>query len=610
MTRQNKTDNPFELTPGTILSNVTLDFPGQTDPSQRRQYYCKIIESLTGEGSYGFSYKGEVEGLSEKMFVFIKTPKIERDEPAFETHQRIGKIYTSFLLEYQTRYILQNIPSGGVTRIIGFGSHEIFVGDERLPVLLPVLVQEFIDGTPLETHFCEKSEAQGIVFRGIKNPKDWFDVARKIVKVVARVHNQQIVHGDIGPRNILMKDNDPILVDFGQSFSLNSQHRQDKLSSKNAYRAPECATGTIAWDTPADIYALGGVLYFLATGTHPFSCSPSESVESVKKTILDGVKKENPELLRQNEGIVKIIDKCMRPDPNDRYKLCEQILVALESFNQTLPVQKVISCVATVENANGEQEQINIPTNFNDDFFHAILAQNIRLLGNTADAMTRHHHEIFGDREEIIDSLIRYLSVLGKGDQYFTVTLPEYWLPNNLGINGRFLTMNKVMASRGVIIRRVFLLTKQDRENEETMQIIRAHLAANEDAKRAGIDVISKEIIEKPYDARSISLEKIRQYYTGFYEVTEEERIAYKKEGHHVALWQKTNGQMMSIIFFSSPTNSDMKGEQVLKVRFSSATAQRGTRDQIANMIRLSKPLEDYFKENSKPEPTEKKRNI
>jgi len=86
--------------------------------------------------------------------------------------------------------------------------------------------------------------------------------------------------------------------------------------------------------------------------------------------------------------------------------------------------------------------------------------------------MTRGLFHVAGDHNAIITSLSQALAVLRRGELYLTVTVPSFWRPDHIGIMGRFYTMNLEIAKRGVRIRRVFILTKDDEKGQYFKAII------------------------------------------------------------------------------------------------------------------------------------------
>jgi AAA ATPase domain/Protein kinase domain len=101
-------------------------------------------------------------------------------------------------------------------------------------------------------------------------------LAAALARAVAEMHHRGVMHGDITPANIVLSDDGrPCLVDFALASSFAEIRpeftHQAEITGTLAYLAPE-ATGRTgrAVDQRADLYALGAVLYELASGGPPF----------------------------------------------------------------------------------------------------------------------------------------------------------------------------------------------------------------------------------------------------------------------------------------------------------------------------------------------------
>jgi tetratricopeptide (TPR) repeat protein len=100
---------------------------------------------------------------------------------------------------------------------------------------------------------------------------------RGLCSALAYLHGEGIVHRDLKPDNVMIRDDGtPVLVDFGLVAGHGGATGRESLEFAGAlegsfsYMAPEQGTGQLL-DARADLYALGCILYEIATGTLPFS---------------------------------------------------------------------------------------------------------------------------------------------------------------------------------------------------------------------------------------------------------------------------------------------------------------------------------------------------
>jgi serine/threonine-protein kinase len=96
---------------------------------------------------------------------------------------------------------------------------------------------------------------------------------RQLLDALAYLHASGVVHRDLKPSNVLVtRDGTLKLLDFGIALEVDSRMSaldEGALLGTPAYMAPEQVTGAQA--TPAsDVYALGGLLYYLVSGRFPF----------------------------------------------------------------------------------------------------------------------------------------------------------------------------------------------------------------------------------------------------------------------------------------------------------------------------------------------------
>ena len=124
------------------------------------------------------------------------------------------------------------------------------------------IVMELIEGITLKK-YIERRKKLGI--------RESIEVSMQVSRGLQAAHSEHIIHRDIKPQNILISDNgDFKLGDFGISRTM--EKTTGGMSKKGTYKymAPEVFRGE-DYDSTADIYSLGIVLYMLLNGNRtPF----------------------------------------------------------------------------------------------------------------------------------------------------------------------------------------------------------------------------------------------------------------------------------------------------------------------------------------------------
>ncbi|MET9083659.1 serine/threonine-protein kinase [Streptomyces sp. NPDC004237] len=96
-------------------------------------------------------------------------------------------------------------------------------------------------------------------------------LAAGLAEALAAIHQAGLTHRDVKPANILITDDGPRIIDFGiaRADTAASLTTAGAILGTPAYMSPEQASG--ATTGPAgDVFSLGSVLYYAATGTGPF----------------------------------------------------------------------------------------------------------------------------------------------------------------------------------------------------------------------------------------------------------------------------------------------------------------------------------------------------
>ncbi|MBK4208277.1 Stk1 family PASTA domain-containing Ser/Thr kinase [Bacillus licheniformis] len=178
------------------------------------------------------------------------------------------------------------------------------------------IVMEYVEGMTLKEYINRT---------GPLHPKEAVQIMEQIVSAIAHAHDNQIVHRDIKPHNILIDHMGHIKVtDFGIAMALSSTtitHTNSVLGSVH-YLSPEQARGGLS-TKKSDIYSLGIVLFELLTARMPFE---GESAVSI---ALKHLQSETPSVKRWNpavpQSIENVVLKAMAKDPFHRYEAAEEM---------------------------------------------------------------------------------------------------------------------------------------------------------------------------------------------------------------------------------------------------------------------------------------------
>ncbi|MEV5932183.1 protein kinase [Streptomyces sp. NPDC052079] len=138
------------------------------------------------------------------------------------------------------------------------------------------------------------------------------------------IHAAGMVHRDLKPSNVLVTIDGPRVIDFGIARALETVTdggltRTGALVGSPGFMAPEQVRGDRI--TPAcDVFCLGSVLAYAATGALPFG-----TANSGVHALMFRIAQEEPDLERVPEGLAELVRDCLRKDPAARPTL-DQVL--------------------------------------------------------------------------------------------------------------------------------------------------------------------------------------------------------------------------------------------------------------------------------------------
>ncbi|MFH7025916.1 MAG: protein kinase [Heteroscytonema crispum UTEX LB 1556] len=188
------------------------------------------------------------------------------------------------------------------------------------------LVQEWIEGDTLTVAFQQQGQKSESAVR---------EIFVNLLPVLSYVHSKRIIHRDIKPDNIILRDRDrkPVLIDFGavresMGTVINSQGNPTSsiVIGTPGYMPSEQAMGRPVYCS--DLYSLGMTAIYLLTGKQPHELETDPRTgEIVWRNYA----------LSVSPTLAAVIDKAIAYHPRDRFSTAREMLNALQSGAATIP---------------------------------------------------------------------------------------------------------------------------------------------------------------------------------------------------------------------------------------------------------------------------------
>ncbi len=272
-----------------------------------------IVDSL-GAGGMGEVYRARDTRLEREVAIKVLPASLQTSS---EFRER-------FTREART---LSRLSHPNICTLHDVGQH-----DE-----LHYLVMELIEGETLDSRLA----------RGPLPFDELLQFAEQITAALMEAHRVGLVHRDLKPSNLMVTTKGIKLLDFGlaRPAALPQQETADELARTvvSPLTTPGALVGTFAYMSPeqiegkeaderSDIFALGCVLYEMATGQRPFSGKDPV-------TRLSSMLHERPEpLQRRNDAMPqrldRIVKRCLEKDPADRFGEVSQVVDALAALRR------------------------------------------------------------------------------------------------------------------------------------------------------------------------------------------------------------------------------------------------------------------------------------
>jgi hypothetical protein len=198
---------------------------------------------------------------------------------------------------------------------------------------LPYFSLEFVEGGSLAQKLAAAPPS----------PAQAAELTETLARAVHFTHQQGVIHRDLKPANVLLAaDGTPKVADFGLAKRLKAdaaQTRSGEIVGTPNYMAPEQVGrgGPSRVGTPADVYALGAILYEMLTGRPPFHGKTAWDV----LTEVMSADPTPPRRLRTKTpaDLETICLRCLRKEPQQRYGSAEALADDLRRYLTGRPIQ-------------------------------------------------------------------------------------------------------------------------------------------------------------------------------------------------------------------------------------------------------------------------------
>ncbi len=272
----------------------------------------------------------------------------------------MGEVYLANDTKLDRKVALKILPSDVVDdqsdeRVRRFIQEAKAVSALNHPNILTIYEIDEIDSEHfIATEFIDGETLRARIKKGPLPPVDALDVGIQVAGALSSTHSVGIIHRDIKPDNIMLRQDGIVKVlDFGLAkLSRERQMETDSLApTQNMintaygmvlgtahYMSPEQARG-MELDARTDVWSLGCVLYEMISGRQPFAGPTTIDVMS-------GILHREPDSLLPHlpEGprdLERVIQRALRKDRDERYQTVKDFLIDLKDLKREIDTQSI-----------------------------------------------------------------------------------------------------------------------------------------------------------------------------------------------------------------------------------------------------------------------------
>ena len=279
---------------------------------QKLSHY-RVLEKL-GEGGMGEVYLAEDSNLNRKVALKVLPVETASNPQRLERFRREAQAVAAL-----------NHPNIVTIHSIEESDHGHFI------------TMEHVDGKSLDKTIT----GDGLSVERV------IEIAEPLVKALTAAHERGITHRDLKPANIMVnKDGVVKILDFGLAkLSATSDSGEFGATRTQTLTGEGMVVGTMPYMSPeqvqgkpvdhrTDIFALGVILYEMATGHRPFQGETSaELVSAILRDAPEAIRETRPDL---PDNLGKIVTRCLEKEQELRYQSAADIQTALTKIGESV----------------------------------------------------------------------------------------------------------------------------------------------------------------------------------------------------------------------------------------------------------------------------------
>jgi serine/threonine-protein kinase len=222
------------------------------------------------------------------------------------------------------------------------------------PGIATIYALEEIDGDLyIACEFVPGPQLRALIKSGPLPLEQVVDIGLQVARALVEAHTRGIIHRDIKPENVIKTPSGVVkILDFGLARTEDGSSvrltQTGVIVGTPAYLSPEQVLTQPA-DYRSDIFALGVLLYELASGTNPFV---GRNVTATLARIVDHEPRPLSELQPNSvPDLDRVIATCLRKDPAQRYRATQELVDDLERVRAVLAPHRIGSAAALLVTA-------------------------------------------------------------------------------------------------------------------------------------------------------------------------------------------------------------------------------------------------------------------